>query len=61
MAVAAPSALVSQKKKHFIGVPAPLGYVAGVGRGYVKISYFIVIPAFAINVYIICHKHIFIL
>lgn len=33
MAVAAPSALVSQKKKHFIGVPAPLGYVAGVGRG----------------------------
>lgn len=38
MAVAAPSALVSQKKKHFIGVPAPLGYVAGVGRGYVYLS-----------------------
>ncbi|GFS30001.1 pre-mRNA-processing factor 6 [Trichonephila inaurata madagascariensis] len=33
MAAPAPSALVSQKKKHFIGVPAPLGYVAGVGRG----------------------------
>ncbi|XP_035231849.1 pre-mRNA-processing factor 6-like, partial [Stegodyphus dumicola] len=33
MATAAPSTLVSQKKKHFIGVPAPLGYVAGVGRG----------------------------
>ncbi|GIY90401.1 pre-mRNA-processing factor 6 [Caerostris extrusa] len=33
MTTPTPSALVSQKKKHFIGVPAPLGYVAGVGRG----------------------------
>ncbi|KAG8199374.1 hypothetical protein JTE90_011834 [Oedothorax gibbosus] len=33
MATPAPSPLVTQKKKHFIGVPAPLGYVAGVGRG----------------------------
>lgn len=28
-----PAALVNRNKKHFIGVPAPLGYVAGVGRG----------------------------
>lgn len=28
-----PGALVSKKKKAFIGVPAPLGYVAGAGRG----------------------------
>lgn len=33
MATVPPNALVSKKKKHFIGVPAPLGYVAGVGRG----------------------------
>lgn len=30
---APPAALVSKVKKHFIGIPAPLGYVAGVGRG----------------------------
>lgn len=23
----------NKNKKHFLGVPAPLGYVAGVGRG----------------------------
>lgn len=28
-----PGALVNKKKKAFIGLPAPLGYVAGVGRG----------------------------
>lgn len=28
-----PSQLGSKNKKHFLGVPAPLGYVAGVGRG----------------------------
>ncbi|KAH1016330.1 pre-mRNA-processing factor 6 [Dendroctonus ponderosae] len=28
-----PAALVNRNKKHFLGVPAPLGYVAGVGRG----------------------------
>ncbi len=28
-----PGALVSKKKKNFIGLPAPLGYVAGAGRG----------------------------
>ena len=28
-----PAALVNRNKKHFMGVPAPLGYVAGVGRG----------------------------
>ncbi|XP_018318977.1 pre-mRNA-processing factor 6 isoform X2 [Agrilus planipennis] len=28
-----PAALVNKNKKHFLGVPAPLGYVAGVGRG----------------------------
>ncbi|XP_022245664.1 pre-mRNA-processing factor 6-like [Limulus polyphemus] len=33
MATIAPNALVSKRKKHFLGVPAPLGYVAGVGRG----------------------------
>lgn len=33
MTTAAPNALVSKKKRHFIDVPAPLGYVAGVGRG----------------------------
>lgn len=27
------AALVSKQRKHFIGMPAPLGYVAGVGRG----------------------------
>jgi pre-mRNA-processing factor 6 len=25
-----PEALVNRNKKHFMGVPAPLGYVAGV-------------------------------
>jgi len=25
--------LNTRNKKHFLGVPAPLGYVAGVGRG----------------------------
>ncbi|XP_001951091.1 pre-mRNA-processing factor 6 [Acyrthosiphon pisum] len=30
---APPAALVAKVKKHFIGIPAPLGYVAGVGRG----------------------------
>lgn len=29
------AALANRNKKHFLGVPAPLGYVAGVGRGYV--------------------------
>lgn len=28
-----PGALVSKKKKAFLGLPGPLGYVAGVGRG----------------------------
>ncbi|KAG9510944.1 Pre-mRNA-processing factor 6, partial [Fragariocoptes setiger] len=32
-AVPHPGALVSKKKKSFIGMPAPAGYVAGVGRG----------------------------
>ncbi|KAJ6633556.1 Pre-mRNA-processing factor 6 [Pseudolycoriella hygida] len=27
------AALANRNKKHFLGVPAPLGYVAGVGRG----------------------------
>ena len=27
------AALVNKQRKHFIGMPAPLGYVAGVGRG----------------------------
>jgi len=26
---------VSKRKKHFIGLPAPLGYVPGLGRGSV--------------------------
>lgn len=29
-----PQAFVNKNKKHFLGIPAPLGYVAGVGRGY---------------------------
>lgn len=29
------AAQLARNKKHFLGVPAPLGYVAGVGRGYV--------------------------
>lgn len=33
MANISAAALASRNKKHFIGVPAPLGYVAGVGRG----------------------------
>lgn len=32
-ATSVPGALVNKKRKHFIGMPAPLGYVAGVGRG----------------------------
>jgi phosphatidylserine synthase len=32
------SALGTKSKKHFIGIPAPLGYVAGVGRGLVSLS-----------------------
>lgn len=32
-AMAAPTTLVAKRRKHFLGVPAPLGYVAGVGRG----------------------------
>nr|XP_032518836.1 pre-mRNA-processing factor 6 [Danaus plexippus plexippus] len=28
-----PQAFVNKNKKHFLGIPAPLGYVAGVGRG----------------------------
>ena len=32
--MAVPSvSLSTRNKKHFLGVPAPLGYVAGVGRG----------------------------
>ena len=27
------AALVNKQRKHFIGMPSPLGYVAGVGRG----------------------------
>lgn len=30
-----PQAFVNKNKKHFLGIPAPLGYVAGVGRGQV--------------------------
>lgn len=35
-----PQAFVNKNKKHFLGIPAPLGYVAGVGRGLVFSSYF---------------------
>ncbi len=34
---APPAALLNKNKKNFIGMPAPLGYVAGVGRGYVAV------------------------
>ncbi|XP_031624635.1 pre-mRNA-processing factor 6 [Contarinia nasturtii] len=33
MANISAAALANRNKKHFLGVPAPLGYVAGVGRG----------------------------
>ncbi|KAI6232354.1 PRP6-like protein [Aphelenchoides besseyi] len=33
MATTIPGSLVNKTKKHFIGMPAPAGYVAGVGRG----------------------------
>lgn len=33
MANIAAVALANKNKKHFLGIPAPLGYVAGVGRG----------------------------
>jgi len=33
MASVPAAALVNKQRKHFIGMPAPLGYVAGVGRG----------------------------
>ena len=29
----AATSLANKNKKHFLGIPAPLGYVAGVGRG----------------------------
>lgn len=35
---APPQALVNRNKKHFLGVPAPLGYVAGVGRGWDRLN-----------------------
>lgn len=35
-----PQAFVNKNKKHFLGIPAPLGYVAGVGRGLVFLAYF---------------------
>jgi len=28
-----PNAMVNKQRKHFLGLPSPLGYVAGVGRG----------------------------
>lgn len=31
--VTIPGSLVNKRKKHFMGMPAPAGYVAGVGRG----------------------------
>lgn len=31
------SPLMGKKKKPFLGMPAPLGYVPGLGRGYVWI------------------------
>ena len=31
--MAAVQSLVDKKKKNFIGLPAPLGYVPGLGRG----------------------------
>lgn len=33
MATTIPGSLVNKTKKHFLGMPAPAGYVAGVGRG----------------------------
>lgn len=33
MATTIPGSLVNKAKKHFMGMPAPSGYVPGVGRG----------------------------
>lgn len=33
MTTTIPGSLVNKTKKHFLGMPAPAGYVAGVGRG----------------------------
>lgn len=33
MATTIPGSLVNKAKKHFLGMPAPAGYVPGVGRG----------------------------
>ncbi|CAD5228302.1 unnamed protein product [Bursaphelenchus okinawaensis] len=33
MATTIPGSLVNKTKKHFMGMPAPAGYVAGIGRG----------------------------
>ena len=33
MATTIPGSLVNKTKKHFLNMPAPAGYVAGVGRG----------------------------
>lgn len=38
---AIPVAPVAKPKKHFIGTPAPSGYVAGVGRGYLQTMSFL--------------------
>jgi hypothetical protein len=35
-----PPPLVNPKRKNFLGQPSPLGYVAGVGRGYVHFILF---------------------
>lgn len=37
---APPAALLNKNKKNFIGMPAPLGYVAGVGRGWERMIFF---------------------
>ncbi|VDP64058.1 unnamed protein product [Heligmosomoides polygyrus] len=33
MSITIPGSLVNKTKKHFMGMPAPAGYVPGVGRG----------------------------
>ena len=37
-AVPLASPLMGKKKKPFLGMPAPLGYVPGLGRGYVCLA-----------------------
>lgn len=61
MANISAAALANRNKKHFLGVPAPLGYVAGVGRGYVcfRLFKYSILSAFFYSSEYVCFVFIF--